>query len=212
MSAHPHRHYFRLVFASLFLLQTACQPSLASPSPLTILPANCEVTASGQIGLTLNGDIDPGAQVNWKAERGSIVENGRGFSATYFAPAEPGEDAIAATVAPALSGGSETLSVTCRILGGAGQTPFGPTPFPPSLPTVVISEVMGNPCGGVEFKKYNQYIELYNYGDLPVDVYGWFFFDEGESGTPDMIVPWVSRSTTQLNASLVTNSAVIPPR
>jgi hypothetical protein len=71
---------------------------------------------------------------------------------------------------------------------------------------------MGNPCGGVEMRKYNQYIELYNYGDNPVDVGGWWLYDEGESGTPDQIVAWNARSVIKLADGLVHDSTIIPPK
>jgi hypothetical protein len=82
--------------------------------------------------------------------------------------------------------------------------------MPSVKPAIVISEVMGNPCGGIESRHFNQYIELYNYGGEPVDVNGWWFYDEGEAGTPDKIVAWSTRSTTRMDVPVILNSTVIP--
>ncbi len=78
---------------------------------------------------------------------------------------------------------------------------------------LIISEVMANPCGSDDFKKWNQYVELYNYGDYPVDVGGLWLYDPGETGTPDQIIAWESRlPTISLPPGLITDSTVIPPR
>jgi hypothetical protein len=70
---------------------------------------------------------------------------------------------------------------------------------------------MGNSCGGVEQRRYNQFVELYNYGDRPVDVGGWRLYDEGPSGTPDELTAWNSRVNIQFDPSLTMNATVIPP-
>lgn len=67
-----------------------------------------------------------------------------------------------------------------------------PTDTPP--PTVVeestsvaISEVMFDACGPKEDDDYEEYIELYNYGFVPIDLEGYWISD----GYPQKIVPWL---------------------
>ena len=90
-----------------------------------------------------------------------------------------------------------------------------PVPLPTlaTQPTVIISEVMANPCGGIEFKKWNEYVELFNFGEQPVDVGGWWLADGSAVGSPDQLTAWSTRNPVKtLPGSLVTNSTVIPPR
>lgn len=53
--------------------------------------------------------------------------------------------------------------------------------------SIVITEVLGNPCGG---DSRNEFIELYNSGENPIDVSEWWITDGQEA---DMIVSWQSR-------------------
>lgn len=200
-----------LLFLAIGLGLIGCQPSASlSPVPLSIVPQNCELPVSGQIGLSINGVISPDAQVLWYAERGLIVRNPGDFGATYTAPAQTGMDQITVMISPGYTGEAETLTLPCAINGESA--PLLPSPLPPSdgLPTIIISEVMSHPCGGDEYRKWNQYVELYNYGDLPVNVGGWFLFDEGERGTPDFLVSWESRFAP-FHPALVFNTTIIPP-
>jgi hypothetical protein len=81
----------------------------------------------------------------------------------------------------------------------------------PSNVTVIISEVMAYPCGSADFKKWNQYVELYNASDQPVDVRGLWLSDGGASGTPDQIVAWSDRMPqVSPGDNLIVNSAVLP--
>ncbi len=206
-------HHPFFITTTIAIYTSMAMVSCASPTPsqpLTILPTSCEVNTTGQIGLTLNGDIAPNARVSWQARSGSIVENAQGFSATYTAPSVIGEDVITATITPGIKTTSDTLTVICRILEAIESAP--PVSTQQTFYSVVISEVMGNPCGDLNSRRYNQYVELYNYGDQPIDVGYWWLFDEGEAGTPDHLVAWNSRSASQLNSSLVTTSTVIPAR
>lgn len=88
------------------------------------------------------------------------------------------------------------------------------TPAQPIYP-IAITEVMANPCGEEEDKEaiYNEYIELFNYGDQPVDVEGLWISDGSDSeGNPDRIVPWDRRETDfNLGSHVITEQAVIPP-
>lgn len=212
-----------LLLTLLFLtaLETAaCQaPKSLSPVPLTILPKECSLPVNGQIGLSLNGVVKPEAQVTWSAQRGLIVRNPADFGATYYAPSEPGMDQISVTILANYNGEAETLTLLCAITDDPASltteeafppaTPL-PTATPDSTPTVIISEVMSHPCGGDSYRQWNQYVELYNFGNQPVDVGGWFLYDEGEIGTPDEIAAWEYHSLS-FDSTLTTNSTVIPP-
>jgi hypothetical protein len=103
-------------------------------------------------------------------------------------------------------------------------TPNGVTPSPvvttvsapdPRIYTVAISEVMANPCGKSDGTEavWNEYIELYNYGNRPVDVSGWWISDgEVNLGNPDQIVSWGTRHPrVSLGDTVEMNSTIIPP-
>lgn len=71
---------------------------------------------------------------------------------------------------------------------------------------IVITEVLGNPSGA---DPRNEFIELYNNGDKPIDVDGWWITD-GDSA--DEIVSWEDRYKTQILRGLVqTDTTQIPP-
>lgn len=206
-----------LLAVGIGLSLAACEPSgTVSPVPLSILPKDCELPVNGQIGLSINGVISPQAQVTWSAQRGLILRNPGDFGAWYTAPTEAGPDQITVTITPNYSGGTESLTLVCNVTGGESPSTSMPTqpaptqPVPGGLPTIIISEVMSHPCGGDDYRKWNQYVELYNYGSQPVDVGGWFLFDEGERGTPDQLAAWGSRFES-FNLALVTDTTVIPP-
>jgi hypothetical protein len=99
-----------------------------------------------------------------------------------------------------------------------------PTHSPTTTPTeptiqelypIAISEVMGNPCGESEKidAAYNEYVELFNYGDQAVDIEGlWISDGSDKQGNPDEIVPWSRREPDfDLGSHLITSEAVIPP-
>jgi len=193
------------------LAVTACEPS-PKGSTLSILPQECKLEVSTQKTLSLNGELDPTSDVSWHTDFGSIVKNAQGLSATYIAPSVAGEAQITASISSGVGSGSD-IHRTCTILDPQATAPLTPTtPDVFGGYTVVISEVMGNPCGGVDLRKYNQYVELYNYGSQPVDVGGWWLYDEGEAGTPDKLVAWNARSSVKLADGLITDSTVIPSK
>jgi hypothetical protein len=132
------------------------------------------------------------------------------FSAVYTAPPVAGEAVITAVITSANNSSPVELNITCRIVDGVVQPFAGTAGSEPATNTIIISEIMGNPCGGIEQKKYNQYIELYNYGTYPVNVGGWWFYDEGTDGTPDEITAWNARSSVVLGKDLVLDSTTIP--
>ena len=206
----------RSFLASLLLLSmfvTACVGPGESNINLKILPLECIVAPGGQVALSLSGQIPSGLQITWSASAGNVVWTGQGLAATLIAPADPGVVTITVTFVsgtPSPFSASRDCLVTADglpISSGKSSAPAAPG----SAITLVISEVMANVCGGLEYKQYNQYIELYNYGDDPVDVNGLFLFDEGQAGTPDQLVPWTSRSPFEPGPGLVTNTTIIPP-
>ena len=80
-----------------------------------------------------------------------------------------------------------------------------PTAIPDSS-NIVITEVLGNPCGG---DSRNEFIELYNSGDNPIDVSGWWITDGQEA---DKIVSWQSRySNITIGFLTTTNTTIIQP-
>lgn len=114
---------------------------------------------------------------------------------------------ITATASPT----STIVSVT----NSPTVTPIELTPSGNSY-TIAISEVMANPCGIQDSggdMYWNEYVELYNYGDSPVDVNGWWISDgENLIGNPDMIISWESRFPgITFGNHLETKSTVIPP-
>jgi len=195
---------------------TACDGSShpnTPPNTLVILPVDCALPISGTAGFSINGALTNNSTITWSARLGLITKDPNGYSANYIAPTVTGQDVITAVVSPGPSGQTETLDRVCTIgSGGPPQNTFPPNPSKSAHPSIAISEVMANSCGGDSYKRFNQYVELYNYGDEPINVNGWFLFDEGESGTPDQLVPWVSRSSYQFSQQFTLNSTVIPPR
>jgi hypothetical protein len=202
----------RYFIATIVLGLHACAPNGSASVKVNVLPEVCQVQTGGQIALTLNGQIPANTNVHWEASLGKVVWTEQGLTATYIAPDTPGDAVISVSFVSA----TPSPFSTSRICTVAAEAPPSPPNIPGGMPsmndqTVVISEVMGHPCGDLESKKFNQYVELYNYGDQPVDVGGWWLFDEGEKGTPDQLTTWDSRSKARLDPSLVTNSSVIPP-
>lgn len=201
--------YLSIIFA---LWLNACGASNRDANlKASILPDVCQVQAGDQLALTLDGQIPANTQIQWSATMGEVVWAGQGLTATFLAPNNPGEAVISVLF---VSGTPSpfTASRSCAVVEKNVTASPGNINFPSAASTIVISEVMGNQCGGLETRKFNQYVELYNFGDQPVDVGGWMLFDEGEKGTPDRLISWNSRFSLQLDPTLVTNSTVIPPR
>lgn len=80
----------------------------------------------------------------------------------------------------------------------------------PYSTTIAISEIMANPCG-IIYKNQNEYVELYNYGDFPIDVVGWYLATTLEDGLPDELVSWKFRNDYSLGTDVIINSTVINP-
>jgi len=204
------RYFF--IISVLFL--NACGTSRAESLAATILPAACQVAMGQQLALTLDGQIPANTQIQWSATMGEVVWTGQGLTAVFLAPDIPGDTVISVSF---VSGTPTPFTASRSCVVTSNQVPNNPViPIIPGNPstsryTIAISEIMGHPCGSLEAKKFNQYVELYNFGDQAVDVGGWWLFDEGQKGTPDHLVAWNSRSMAQFNSSVETDTTVIPP-
>ncbi len=209
--------FFFLLSGLLFsgvLMMAGCADQPPSPPP-EIQPSDCRIEAGKTVTFSLDGQIPANTTIRWSASAGKITWSGQGLVAMFVAPQQPGDVVITVsfftTTAPPIESSRTCTIVAERASDGSGDRK---TPLPPTdgdHPTVVISEVMGNPCGPMEYKKWNQYVELYNYGDEPVDVGGWWLYDEGTKGTPDQLVAWQARLPRSFDERLITDSTVIPP-
>jgi hypothetical protein len=209
------RHF--LFFAILLsLLAAGCSDQ--NSRPLEITPSQCTLKPGGQITFSIKGVIGPNPTIAWRVTDGVIQAQSKdGLVAVFTAPQTSGVVDISVSVTSNLTPMSSP-SVSCVI------TPLDPTsnsqPPPQSqpinnpvstTPTVVISEVMGHQCGADDFKKFNQYVELYNFGDQAVDVNGWWLVDNGPDNKADQLVAWSTRNPRITLKFLVTDSTLIPP-
>ena len=182
--------------------------------------------------LTLDGVISPNAVITWEASAGSISFSPPGLNALFTAPSQP----TVVTISISISSGTPSVQIPitrqCIIMDDSNipapmvepteitetdinlQMPaHDATVIQTTQPTIVISEVMANPCGGIEVKKWNEYVELYNFGDHPVDVSGWWLADTGGFGSPDQLVSWSQRNSRKpLPGNYITDTTIIPAK
>ena len=198
---------------SLILPSIVACGNVAPPANnVTVLPKDCRTTVNEHLPLTLDGLVPPNAMILWETSAGSIISTPPGLNALFIAPAQP----IVAIISISISSGTPSLQIPityqCIVTDETGA--LSQTMIENSTdhePTIIISEVMANPCGDIEVKKWNEYVELYNYGDQSIDISGWWLADLGESGAPDRLVTWVQRNpTTSLPGNLVLDSTIIP--
>ncbi len=217
-----------LVISLSLLSGTACGTVSTPTNSVTILPKNCRMLVGEQMLLTLDGRIPPNAVITWDASGGSLVSAPPALNALFMAPQQPAIVIISVTITSGTPGTQIPIERECVVtsLEGSLPQPTAPSTRPqptrdvsPGAPgpqgTVIISEVMANPCGPVEVRKWNEYVELYNYGEQPVDVAGWWLADTGPAGagTPDELVSWSERNPNEpLADNLILDSTVIPPR
>jgi len=222
-----------IIALSLVLPIIAACGTVSTPTnTVTILPKDCRLLVGEQMPLALDGLVPPNAVISWDTNSGGIVSAPPGLNALLIAPSEP----AVVTVSVSISSGTPSIEIPvtrqCIVtslnsaLSGLAQAtvttdmvipsplPEGVLPVSGSFPVpVIISEVMANPCGPIDVRKWNEYVELYNYGDQSVDVGGWWLADMGESGTPDQLVSWSQRNPNEpLTNNLILNSTVIPAR
>jgi len=82
------------------------------------------------------------------------------------------------------------------------------------LPSMAISEIMFVPQPPYEDKSlegWNEYVELFNYGDEPFDVSEMWISDGGVIGNPDMLVSWGERLPNIRVGKAIIDSTVVPP-
>lgn len=217
------RIYHLFVLFSLAL--TGCGTQTASAGQVGIVPTQCVLKVGAQVSLSLDGQIADNAIIVWQADRGSVAFTGQGLNAVFTAPQTPGDANISAIIT---SGTPipQSLTRTCSVTDPANgvtqpvQDPTDPLPVTPpntsEIPsdqkTVIISEVMANPCGGLEYRKWNEYVELYNYGTQPQDVGGWWLVVSGQEKRSNELVSWESRNRDiPFKQQVLTNTTVIPP-
>lgn len=223
------RNVILVIAVSLsFLGVAACGTASTSDGTVTVLPKNCNLLTGEQKPLTLDGLVPPNAMITWEASAGSIVSAPPALNALFIAPSEPTVVTITVTIASGTPSIEIPITRQCIITSsdpplqvvpstgsdGAESSPLSQVTqgdLPEAQSAVIISEVMANPCGPLEVRKWNEYVELYNYGSQPVDVGGWWLADIGESGTPDQLVSWSQRNPNEsLGNHLVLNSTIIP--
>ncbi len=222
---------------SLSFLGVAACGTVSTPSTaVTILPKDCRMLVGEQMPLTLDGEVPPNAAVSWESDGGSLIFAPPALNALFIAPPEPAFVTISVTISSGTPSMQIPITRQCIVTSpddpafqslpstgsdAASSSPLSQTTQDTSategvrdLPaTVIISEVMANPCGPLEVRKWNEYVELYNYGDQPVNVGGWWLADIGEAGTPDQLVSWSQRNPNEpLGNDLVLDSTIIPAR
>jgi len=206
------RHF--LLFAILLSIFSAgCSDQ--DSRQLEITPSQCTLKPGEQITFSLKGVIGSNPTISWHAADGVIQAQGKdGLVAVFTAPQTPGVVDISVSVTSNLTPMSPP-SISCVI---APQNPTSTSPQPQPIsntvskaPTIAISEVMGHQCGADDFKKFNQYVELYNYGDQPVDVNDWWLVDNGPDNKADQLVAWSARNPLTPLKFLITDSTLIPP-
>ncbi len=213
-----------------FLSMAACGTAATQTNAVTVLPKDCRMRVGEQMPLTLDGRVPPNAAINWEANGGSMVFAPPALNALFIAPPEPAVVTISVTISSGTPGtqipvtrqcivtaqdGSPLQSVPSIGSDAAASSPLSQATQGGQANTVVISEVMANPCGSIEVRKWNEYVELYNYGNQPVDVSGWWLADTGAvgAGTPDQLVAWSQRNPNDpLADNLILNSTIIPAR
>ena len=90
---------------------------------------------------------------------------------------------------------------------GTETLPTATTDMTPDPTFIVITEVLGNPCGA---DSRNEFVELYNSGERAIDVGGWWITDGEEA---DRIVAWQDRyPTISLSSLVLVDTTLIPPR
>lgn len=212
-----------LFFISLFFV-SACGNVATQTNAVTLLPKDCRMQTNQRMPLTLDGVVPPNAVVQWDASAGSISFAPPGLNALFTAPSQPAIVNISVTISSGTPSVQIPITRQCVVVdpNTASSQPSAnsataisqvPVVSVDTYPTVIISEVMANPCGGIEVKKWNEYVELYNYGDQPVDVSGLWLADNGGNGSPDQLISWSQRNPTKLlPGSLLTNTTVIPAK
>lgn len=230
------KRYTLLPLLLFILLLGACNTGNNQDAPaLKIVPDECELRPLEKIAFSLTGTQLPGTiSIDWQADRGSILKLADGVNAEYTAPNTSGQVTITAIVTTSKNSDVWKYTTTCIITeppspipqesptpetstsgNTATQPPAPSTPIPTATGNVgkiVISEVMIKVCGGEDYTRYNQYVELYNTGDAPIDVKDLWIYSPSNEYRGRKLVAWSTRNPDfPLPGNLVLNSTVIPP-
>jgi hypothetical protein len=219
---------FTLCVSLLLPSIIACGNVATPTNAVTVLPKECRLLVNEQMPLALDGLVPPNAVISWEANAGSIISAPPGLNALFVAPAEPALILISVSISSGTPSVQIPVTRECIVTSLTDEagvtTNVSDIPVPSAavevIPatgdaqsTVIISEVMANPCGPVDVRKWNEYVELYNYGDQPVDISGWWLADLGEAGTPELLIPWSQRNpNSPLAGNPILNSTIIPAR
>ncbi len=214
------RLYYSFAIGFLFAISLgACSGVPTAANEVKILPEDCSVPPGGQVALTLDGVVPPNALINWATSDGSLVTTSPGLNAEFTAPVTPGKITITVSIISTAPAAPTPVTRQCIVGTAAGPNTDPPLaaaqlPVAASItPPIIISEVMSNPCGDVASRHWNEYVELYNYGNQAVDVNGWWLYTPGDSGTPDELVAWSTRQPNdRLQDDVITDTTVIPAR
>ena len=209
-----------LLLIPVFFL-TACTGIASAASQPRILPLDCHVDAGDSITLSLDGVLPQNAILRWDASEGSIVSTGQGLNSVFTAPDSTTNAVVSLYISSGTPGGTtQPITRDCSVTasaptatsqGALTQPAAGVTTTAAGSFPVIISEVMANPCGGDEFRKWNDYVELYNSSDQAQDVGGWWLTVTGPDNKSDMLVAWDTRNpNVSINQPVITGSTVIP--
>ncbi len=207
------------MFVLPVLVLTACAGIVSAAGQPRILPLDCQLDAGDSIALSLDGVLPQNAALRWETSAGSIVSTGQGLNSVFTAPDISANVIVSVYISSGTPGSSsQPITRDCSVTATpptatTSGSPVQPTASAtvPSLSTVVISEVMANPCGGDEFRKWNDYVELYNDGDQPQDVGGWWLTVSGPDNKSDMLVAWDARNpNVSLDQPVITNTTQVP--
>jgi len=208
-----------ILFLCLVILLAGCTGQ-NSALLLEITPSKCSLKPGEQTTFAIKGVIGSNPTITWQASDGVIqAQDKGGLVAIFTAPQAPGVVEITVNVTSHLTPTSPP-SIACVILAEDPTTAPTQTtsssavaaPNPVGKPTIIISEVMAHQCGPDDFKKFNQYVELYNYGQEAVDVNGWWLADNGPNNKPDQLVAWSTRNPgISLKQPVISNTTLVPP-
>ena len=202
----------RWIFLLLLTIAlTGCAPK---NSDVVIVPSTCELQPNQEFPLSLKGSFSNDAKISWEATKGSVNPS-EGLSVVYTAPSEPGTVIITAVITVGGQNNSTNIGCSVRATSTDLPAPLETATQPVSSgETIAISEIMGDPCGGDQSQLFNEYIELFNYGDNPIDINGWWIattYSQGSS--PSQIVAWnVRNPDIFLGSDIITNLTTISPK
>jgi hypothetical protein len=222
-----------------------CTTSQQTPIQFEVsVDVPCELYPGQTIPLSVRGQIPSNAEIKWGTIDG-VISNESTLSTTYTAPLTEGRDVITVRI---ISQGKVTIeTLSCSIKAGTTPVAVITDPTPVVVdedempvieandqttptaeieptteadidPTIAITEVMANPCNTEVTGVIDQYVELYNYGNNPVDISEWWLVSATVSHTDhhDQLVKIVSWNTRNpfidLGSHLIQDQTVLNPK